>query len=178
MGTPEWMMEAITPFSSVLVANRGEIAVRVLRAVRECGLRGIAVYNDLDSNSMHLNFADEKIKLPGETRPLQCVDCTSSESCSGHVSSCGEAEGDSDPYSSTGCAWNRPHHLEGPDSIQDCSRSGTQADDAKWCNSSCSRWCRRCRRPAWRRRSPGATGSLAWTRSAGSRPSAGRPSAA
>ncbi|MAE24653.1 MAG: hypothetical protein CMI64_03025, partial [Pedosphaera sp.] len=66
MGTPEWMTEATTPFSSVLVANRGEIAVRVLRAVRECGLRGIAVYNDLDSNSMHLNFADEKIKLPGE----------------------------------------------------------------------------------------------------------------
>ena len=66
MATPEWMMEATTPFTSVLVANRGEIAVRVLRAVRECGLRGVAVYNDLDSNSMHLNFADEKIRLPGE----------------------------------------------------------------------------------------------------------------
>ena len=66
MAPPEWMMEATTPFTSVLVANRGEIAVRVLRAVRECGLRGVAVYNDLDSNSMHLNFADEKIRLPGE----------------------------------------------------------------------------------------------------------------
>ena len=36
------------------------------RAVRECGLRGVAIYNDLDSNSMHLNFADEKVRLPGE----------------------------------------------------------------------------------------------------------------
>ncbi|DAC45250.1 MAG TPA: hypothetical protein HA247_00475, partial [Candidatus Thalassarchaeaceae archaeon] len=66
MEMPGWMMEATTPFTCVLVANRGEIAVRVLRAVRECGLRGVAVYNDLDSNSMHLDFADQKIRLPGE----------------------------------------------------------------------------------------------------------------
>ena len=46
---PEWMEGAPTPFSSVLVANRGEIAVRVIMAVKEAGLRAIAVYSDSEA---------------------------------------------------------------------------------------------------------------------------------
>ena len=54
----------IVPFG--LVANRGEIAVRILKAVRECGLKGIAVHNDLDSDAMHLEFADRVAHLEGD----------------------------------------------------------------------------------------------------------------
>ncbi|OPX29382.1 MAG: acetyl-CoA carboxylase biotin carboxylase subunit [Candidatus Omnitrophica bacterium 4484_171] len=48
-------------FSKILVANRGEIAIRIMRACKELGIKTVGVFSEKDKNSLHLEFADETI---------------------------------------------------------------------------------------------------------------------
>lgn len=64
------MTDRKTPFSKLLVANRGEIAMRILRTAKAMGLRTVAVHSDADANALHVKHADQAVRI-GPAAPAQ-----------------------------------------------------------------------------------------------------------
>ncbi|MBS5998188.1 biotin carboxylase N-terminal domain-containing protein, partial [Corynebacterium sp.] len=62
---------ALPSFKKILVANRGEIAVRAFRAAFETGAKTVAVYPREDRNSFHRAFADEAVRIGAEGQPVK-----------------------------------------------------------------------------------------------------------
>ena len=59
-------------FKKILIANRGEIAVRIIRSCKELGIKTVAVYSIADNESMHVKMADESICI-GELSHLKVI---------------------------------------------------------------------------------------------------------
>ena len=57
-------------FKKILIANRGEIACRVIKTARKMGIKTVAVYSDADKDALHVSMADEKVAI-GPAAPAQ-----------------------------------------------------------------------------------------------------------
>jgi acetyl/propionyl-CoA carboxylase alpha subunit len=67
-------------FNKILIANRGEIACRVIKTARRMGIGTVAVYSDADRDALHVEMADEKRCISGRRRPPGIVSASSRRS--------------------------------------------------------------------------------------------------
>ena len=77
-------------FKKILIANRGEIAVRIIRACKEWGISTVAIHSDVDRDSMHVRLADESVCI-GSHHPassylnipaiMSTIELTNTEAC-------------------------------------------------------------------------------------------------
>ena len=73
---PQFMAQPF--FKRLLVANRGEIALRVLRTAQELGIETVAVYSDVDRNALHVRRADRAVHI-GPPAPSESYLCASTD---------------------------------------------------------------------------------------------------
>ena len=66
-------------FKKILIANRGEIACRVIKTARRMGIATVAVYSDADRDALHVEMADEAVHIGAAALVVNCASDRSSD---------------------------------------------------------------------------------------------------